>query len=118
VWTADKDSGGMAATANDRFAVRRAGLYNLHAHAYVDVALADAAGFGVVLWKNGTATLIGTNKSYASTAQNIGVTWHIDGLLLAAGDTVNYQFLSDPGSKLLRGGSGYVSYFSGVEVLQ
>lgn len=115
-WTADIDNATLASTANSRFKVRRAGNYALAAHAYPDTNLTDGTDIGVVLWKNGTATLIGTAKAFAPASVNPGALLVLPPLQLAVDDTVNYQFNTSPGSKKLRGGTGYTSWFSGLEV--
>ena len=115
-WTTDFDNASMASTANDRFAVRRTGNYALSAAARAVNTLADQGQFGVVLWKNGTSTLIGTNQMYVSGPYLTYNSWAMPAVPLAAGDTVNYQFLSSAGGRLLFA-SGYNSFFSGTDVL-
>ncbi len=115
-WTADADNASLASTANDRFAVRRAGNYMLNAGARAVNQIADQGQFGVVLWKNGTSTLIGTNQQFASGPSFTYNQWSMPAVPLAAGDTVNYQFLSSAGSRLLYA-SGYNSFFAGAEQL-
>ncbi len=116
VWTVDADNASLASAANDRFAVRRAGNYALASGGRAVNALADQAMFGIVLWKNGTSTLIGTNQFYVSGGALTYNQWTMPAVPLAAADTVNYQFLSSQGSRLLFG-SGYNSFFAGVEQL-
>ncbi|MEY5101242.1 MAG: hypothetical protein RJA36_3961 [Pseudomonadota bacterium] len=118
-WTADADNASLASTANNRFKVRRAGNYLLSAAGRSVSSQNDQELFGVVLWKNGTSTLIGTNQGRVSGTGNFYyAVWPgaSSGIPLAAGDTVNYQFQTSNGSRNLFA-SGYNSFFSGAEVL-
>lgn len=116
VWTADVDNASLADTANDRIKVRRTGRYDLLAEAYLNAAITADKYIGVVLWKNGTSTLIGTRQLVAPALKTSGCQWAMELSPLSADDTVNYQYISEEGSKLLRGGAGYVSWFSVKEV--
>lgn len=121
VWTADKNIGSIADTANSRIKVRRAGMFHLLAVGTPTSNPAADKYFQVHMDLNGTSTIINTITQITPVTGTTSATAKAfaNNVPLAVDDYVQYLYASEEGSKGLNAQASpwLRSFFSATEVL-